>query len=81
MCELFHKGFRRDRDVCSKRIPCFPVVIVILSPAIDLGAGASLDSIATVLRHESTDSTAYYAKVDVELLRSVAQPWPEVPRC
>jgi site-specific recombinase XerD len=44
-------------------------------------AGASLDAIATLLRHASTDSTAYYAKVDVELLRRVAQPWPEVPRC
>ena len=43
-----------------------------------LRAGASLDAIATVLRHESTDTTAHYAKVDVELLRSVAQPWPEV---
>ena len=46
-----------------------------------LRAGASLDAIATVLRHQSTDTTAHYAKVDVELLRSVAQPWPEVPQC
>jgi len=46
-----------------------------------LRAGASLDAIATVLRHESTDTTAHYAKVDVALLRSVAQPWPEVPQC
>jgi integrase len=46
-----------------------------------LRAGASLDAIATVLRHESTDTTAHYAKVDVALLRRVAQPWPEVPQC
>jgi site-specific recombinase XerD len=44
-----------------------------------LRSGASLDAIATVLRHESTDTTAHYAKVDVALLGSVTQPWPEVP--
>lgn len=43
-----------------------------------LRAGAGLDVIATVLRHASTDTTAHYAKVDVELLARVAQPWPEV---
>lgn len=43
-----------------------------------LRAGASLDVIATVLRHSSTDTTAYYAKVDVDLLQLIAQPWPEV---
>jgi site-specific recombinase XerD len=46
-----------------------------------LRAGASLDAIAAVLRHQSTDTTAHYAKVDVKLLQIVAQPWPEVPRC
>ena len=43
--------------------------------------GASLDAIRTLLRHRSVDMTATYAKVDVELLREVAQPWPEVLRC
>jgi integrase len=43
-----------------------------------LRAGASLDTIATVLRHASPDMTAHYAKVDLELLKMVAQPWPEV---
>jgi site-specific recombinase XerD len=43
-----------------------------------LRAGASLDTIATVLRHASTDTTAHYAKVDLALLSTVAQPWPEV---
>jgi len=46
-----------------------------------LRSGASLDVIATVLRHRSSDTTAHYAKVDVQMLRSVAQPWPEVPSC
>jgi integrase/recombinase XerD len=46
-----------------------------------LRSGASLDLIATVLRHQSTDTTSYYAKVDIELLGRVAQPWPEGPSC
>jgi site-specific recombinase XerD len=46
-----------------------------------LRSGASLDVIATVLRHASTDTTAYYAKVDIELLRQIAQPWPEGVPC
>jgi integrase/recombinase XerD len=41
-----------------------------------LRAGGSLDTIATVLRHRSPETTAYYAKVDVAMLQQVAQPWP-----
>jgi site-specific recombinase XerD len=40
--------------------------------------GVPLNQIGLVLRHRSIDTTAYYAKVDVELLKQVAQPWPEV---
>ncbi len=40
--------------------------------------GVPLDRIGLVLRHRSIDMTAYYAKVDVELLRQIAQPWPGV---
>jgi len=39
-------------------------------------AGSSMAEIAEVLRHHSTGSTAIYAKVDFEALRTVAQPWP-----
>ena len=46
-----------------------------------LRSGASLDTVATVLRHESSDMTAHYAKVDLVLLESVVQPWPEVSSC
>jgi site-specific recombinase XerD len=38
--------------------------------------GASLDEIANLLRHRSRASTMIYAKLDVEGLRSIAQPWP-----
>jgi len=46
-----------------------------------LRAGATLDAIGTVLRHRSTDTTAHYAKVDVAMLRQVAQPWPGDASC
>ncbi|WP_100221358.1 site-specific integrase [Candidatus Microthrix parvicella] len=36
-----------------------------------------LAEIAQVLRHDSLQSTAIYARVDVETLRLLAQPWPE----
>jgi site-specific recombinase XerD len=46
-----------------------------------LRAGASLDAIATVLRHQSRETTVQYAKVDIDLLQRVAQPWPEEAPC
>lgn len=46
-----------------------------------LRAGSSLDTIAMVLRHKSPDSTAHYAKVDVQMLQQVAQPWPGGESC
>ena len=38
--------------------------------------GASMDEIGQVLRHRDPDSTAIYAKVDIEALRQLALPWP-----
>jgi len=46
-----------------------------------LRQGSSLDAVASVLRHRSLDITAHYAKVHVELLREIAQPWPEAIPC
>jgi integrase len=40
--------------------------------------GVPLDQIALVLRHRGIDTTAYYAKADVSLLKQIAQPWPEM---
>jgi site-specific recombinase XerD len=45
-----------------------------------LRQGTPLYGIATVLRHRSIETTTIYAKVDLDLLRGVAQPWPEVLR-
>ena len=38
--------------------------------------GASLTEIGEVLRHRSPQTTAIYAKVDLEALRALALPWP-----
>ena len=39
-------------------------------------AGASLEEVGDMLRHRSRASTMIYAKLDIEGLRSIAQPWP-----
>lgn len=40
--------------------------------------GVPLEKIGLVLRHRGIDTTAYYAKADVMLLKQIAQPWPEI---
>jgi integrase/recombinase XerD len=42
--------------------------------------GGSLAEIAELLRHRHSDTTALYAKVDLEALRSVAPVWPGAHR-
>jgi site-specific recombinase XerD len=41
-----------------------------------LRRGASMTEIAQVLRHRHLNTTAIYAKVDRDSLRSIAKPWP-----
>jgi integrase/recombinase XerD len=41
-----------------------------------LREGASLAEIGTLLRHRSPQTTMIYAKVDLDLLRPLAMPWP-----
>lgn len=41
-----------------------------------LHRGASLADIGDLLRHRGINTTAIYAKVDLEALRPLAQPWP-----
>jgi site-specific recombinase XerD len=43
-----------------------------------LRSGATMKEVADVLRHRSIDTSAIYAKVDLESLRQVAAPWPGV---
>lgn len=43
-----------------------------------LRAGAGLGEVGQVLRHRSPATTAIYAKTDIEALRALALPWPEV---
>ena len=42
--------------------------------------GAGLVAISQVLRHQDLATTALYAKVDLDTLRHVAQPWPGTAR-
>jgi integrase/recombinase XerD len=46
-----------------------------------LREGVSLSAIGALLRHSSIETTTLYAKVDLDLLRQVAMPWPEVQPC
>ena len=46
-----------------------------------LRQGASLQTIGDILRHTSVETSAHYAKVDINLLQQVARPWPEVKLC
>jgi integrase/recombinase XerD len=41
-----------------------------------IGAGVPLSAIGQVLRHRDVESTAIYAKVDIDQLRTLARPWP-----
>jgi site-specific recombinase XerD len=41
-----------------------------------LRRGASLAEIGEILRHRQLDTTAIYAKIDLDRLRTLAQPWP-----
>jgi integrase len=41
-----------------------------------LRQGGSLDEIGELLRHQSPNTTAIYAKVDVTALHALALPWP-----
>jgi site-specific recombinase XerD len=45
-----------------------------------LRQGAGLVAISQVLRHQDLATTALYAKVDLDTLRHVAQPWPGTAR-
>lgn len=46
-----------------------------------LRAGATMESIAVILRHRSIETTNIYARVDVSMLGEIAQPWPGAAPC
>lgn len=46
-----------------------------------LRAGAGLESVGTILRHSSPETTVIYAKVDLPMLMKIAQPWPGEQSC
>lgn len=62
--------------------PCYGAHLLRHTAATEmLRKGVPLYEIGAVLRHRSRDMTAYYAQVDLELLKQVTQPWPEVLSC
>jgi len=46
-----------------------------------LRAGATLDTVGTVLRYRSAATKAHYAKGDIPMLLRIAQPWPGEASC
>ncbi|EDG2430200.1 tyrosine-type recombinase/integrase, partial [Salmonella enterica] len=42
-----------------------------------LAQNIPLEGIGVVLRHRNLQTTAQYAKIDINLLQTVVQPWPE----
>jgi integrase/recombinase XerD len=46
-----------------------------------LRGGATLQSVGAVLRHRSMETTAHYAKVDLNMLAQITQPWPGDATC
>lgn len=42
-----------------------------------LAQNIPLEGIGVVLRHHNLQTTAQYAKIDIKLLQTVVQPWPE----
>jgi site-specific recombinase XerD len=41
-----------------------------------LQKGFSLGEVGQILRHQSPNTTAIYAKVDINALKSLLKPWP-----
>jgi integrase/recombinase XerD len=66
------------RDACRRvgieRVPAHGLRHALASDL--LRVGASMLDIGQVLRHKHLESTAVYAKVDLQRLRLVASPWP-----
>ena len=71
---------RRMKHVAQKQdIPWFGVHALRHTAATRMRAGgASLKEIADVLGNVNLNSTAIYAKVDIQELSKIALPWPEV---
>ena len=65
----------RRADLSARRIGAH--ILRHTAASLMLRKGASLQTISHVLRHQSLDTTVIYAKVDVEMLSEIAQPWPE----
>jgi integrase/recombinase XerD len=72
---IVHNACRRAR---VERVPARRLRHALASDL--LREGASMIDISQVLRHKNLESTAIYAKVDLQRLRLAASPWPGATR-
>lgn len=74
VCQTAERAIRR----AGIKVPSYGAHLFRHSAATALlRQGLSLQAIGTLLRHRDVDTTAIYAKVDVNLLQQIALPWPE----
>jgi len=76
---IVKKAMRRAGVMCSTRGAAHVLRHSVATSM--LAQGASLQDIASVLRHQSVATTEFYAKVDFASLRQIAQPWPGEGPC
>jgi site-specific recombinase XerD len=70
---------RRALRTAGVETPCRGAHVLRHSAAVAmLREGASLEKLRLILRHRDPETTMLYAKVDIDVLRTIAQPWPEV---
>ncbi len=64
-----------DRAGIVTSVPCGARVFRHSQATNLLRSGASLDTVQSLLRHESSNTTMIYAKTDTVMLQEVAEPW------
>jgi len=72
ICQIVKKAVQRTGLTC---IPSGSHVFRHSLATSMLREGSTLEAIGTVLRHAKPDTTAIYAKVDLNMLGEVTQPW------
>jgi len=78
VCQIARRGLRRAQvETPTRGVRVFRHSLATTM----LRSGVPLQTIASVLRHHCIDTTLHYTKVDVEMLKRVAAPWPGGTSC